>query len=217
MLKINTMKLFKILNKNFKTLASSKLILKEMEQIVSFAKFKKGVTILKETSYVQVIPLVVSGVIKVFKEEENGNEVLLYYIKPGESCIMSIMAAEKNVPVNIRAEIEEDAELLLIPKDKLWNLRKNFPNWNLFVYELFNNKFEEVIDMVKILTFSNKEKRLLEYLHKKAVLNNSDTIYKSHQEIANELGSSREVISRLLKKLENDKKVQLQQRKIKIL
>ncbi len=96
-------------------------------------------------------------------------------------------------------------------------MRKNFPNWNLFVYELFNNKFEEVIDMVKILTSNNKEKRLMEYLHKKTVLNNSDTVYKSHQEIANEIGSSREVTSILLKKLENDKKVRLQQRKIKIL
>jgi CRP/FNR family transcriptional regulator len=130
---------------------------------------------------------------------------------------MSIMAAEKNLKVNIKAVIEENASIMLIPVEKLYNLRKNFPKWNLFVYELFNEKFDEVVEMVKILTFSNKEKRLLDFLIKKAALNNSNIVSKSHQEIANELGSSREVISRLLKKLEKEGKIELSQRQIKIL
>ncbi len=87
----------------------------------------------------------------------------------------------------------------------------------MFVYELFNEKFEEVIDMIKILTFSNKEKRLEEYLLKEASIKNTTEIQHSHLEIAKELGSSREVISRLLKKLENDGKIELSQRRIKIL
>jgi CRP/FNR family transcriptional regulator len=155
--------------------------------------------------------------VKVYKEEENGNEVLLYYIEPGESCIMSIISAQKNSKINVKGVVEEDAQLVLIPIEKYASIAKNFPKWNTFVYELFNSKFDEVIEMIKILTFSNKEKRLEDYLRRKATLNKTNIIFKSHQEIANELGSSREVISRLLKKLEKEGKITLSQRQIKIL
>jgi CRP/FNR family transcriptional regulator len=211
------MELIQTLQKQFKTLSSSIQLLQEIEKVALIKNFTKETIILKEDSYVQFIPLVVKGLVKVYKEEENGNEVLLYYIKPGESCIMSIIAAEKNIPINVKGVVEDDAEIILIPIDKLNLIKKNHPKWNTYVYELFNEKFEEVIEMVKILTFSNKQKRLEEYLKTKAKLNNSDTILKSHQQIANELGSSREVISRLLKKLEKEKKVILHQKQIKIL
>jgi len=201
----------------FPQLASSKALLQEIENISIIKEFDKDTIILKENSYVKVIPLLISGLVKIYKEDESGNEVLLYYVEPGESCIMSIMAGEKNEKVRVKGIIEEDAQLVLIPIDKLTQLRRSFPQWNLFIYELFNEKFEEVIDMIKILTFSNKEKRLEEYLLKEASIKNTAEILQSHQEIANELGSSREVISRLLKKLENDGKIELSQRRIKIL
>jgi len=206
-----------ILKNIFPQLALSKVLLQEIESVSIVQEFNKDTIILKENSYVKVIPLLVSGLVKIYKEDESGNEVLLYYIEPGESCIMSIMSAEKNEKVTVKGIIEEDAMLILIPIAKLTQIRKNFPQWNLFVYELFNEKFEEVIDMIKILTFSNKEKRLEEYLLKEASIKNTTEIKHSHQEIAKELGSSREVISRLLKKLENDGKIELSQRRIKIL
>jgi CRP/FNR family transcriptional regulator len=205
------------IRKHFSTISSSKLLVDTLIDISQLYSFNKGEVILKESSYVQQIPLVVSGIVKVYKEEENGNEVLIYYIKPGESCIMSIVAAEKDVPVNIKAVIEETAQIILIPKNKLSFLRNNFDKWNLFVYSLFNEKFDEVIEMIKILTFSNKEKRLLDYLKRISQLTKSKIVFKSHQEIANELGTSREVISRLLKKTEKDKKIILSQRKIELI
>ena len=211
------MELGQTLKNQFKTLATSLPLIQEIEKVALFKSFSKETVILKENSYVQFIPLVIKGLVKVYKEEENGNEVLLYYIKPGESCIMSIMAAEKNIPINVKGVVEDDAEIMLIPIDKINRIRKNYPKWNSFVYELFNEKFDEVVEMVKILTFSNKQKRLEEYLKTKATLNNSNVIFKSHQQIANELGSSREVISRLLKKLEKEKKVTLHQKQINIL
>ncbi len=206
-----------ILKKAIPQLASSKELLQEIEAISLVKNFAKDTIILKENSYIKVIPLLISGLIKIYKEDESGHEVLLYYIEPGESCIMSIMAAEKNEKITVKGIIEEDAQLVLIPMDKLTQLRKSFPQWNLFVYELFNEKFEQVIEMIRILTFSKKEKRLEEYLLKEATIKNTKEIHHSHQEIANELGSSREVISRLLKKLENDGKIELSQRRIKIL
>jgi len=205
------------LKEHFAILSSSLALIQEIEKIALFDTFSKETVILKEDSYVKFIPLVVSGLVKVYKEEENGNEVLLYYIKPGESCIMSIMAADKNMPINVKGVIENDAEIILIPIDKLIHIKQNHPKWNAFVYELFNEKFDEVIEMIKILTFSNKQKRLEDYLTTKAKLNNSNTVFKSHQQIANELGSSREVISRLLKKLETEGFVSLAQKQIKIL
>jgi CRP/FNR family transcriptional regulator len=205
------------IRKHFSIISSSKLLVDTLIDISQLYSFNKGEIILKENNYVQQIPLVVSGIIKVYKEEENGNEVLIYYIKPGESCIMSIVAAEKDVPVNIKAVIEENAQIILIPKNKLSFLRNNFDKWNLFVYSLFNEKFDEVIEMIKILTFSNKEKRLLDYLNRISQLTKSKIVFKSHQEIANELGTSREVISRLLKKIEKDKKIILSQRKIELI
>jgi CRP/FNR family transcriptional regulator len=211
------MNVTEIIKGNFQQLASSSALTAEINNIGIVHDFEKDNVLLKENSYVKVIPLLISGLIKIYKEEENGNEVLLYYIKPGETCIVSVMAVEKGERVNVKGVVEEDCTVILIPSDKLYNLRKNHPNWNLFVYKQFNDKFDEVIEMVKVLTFSNKEKRLEGFLKRKANLNKSKVIRKSHQEIANELGSSREVISRLLKKLENEGKIELSLRNIKIL
>lgn len=211
------MKVAELIKRDFPLLAVSPLLLLEISKIGVLQTFKKDTILLKEDSYIKVIPLVVSGLIKIYKEEENGNEVLLYYIKPGETCIVSVITAEKNERSNVKGVVEEDVNIILIPKNKLYDLRKKFPDWNLFIYNSFNNKFDEVVDMIKVLTFSNKEKRLYDFLVKKAALKKSNLIQKTHQEIANELGSSREVISRLLKKLEKNKKVSLAQKEIKIL
>jgi len=211
------MKVNEIVKNNFQQLASSSSLTEEIDNIGIIQDFEKDTVLLKENSYVKVIPLVISGLIKIYKEEENGNEVLLYYIKPGETCIVSVMAGEKGEKANVKGVVEEDCTVILIPSDKLYKLRKNHPNWNLFIYKQFNDKFDEVIEMVKVLTFSNKEKRLEDYLIKKANLNSSKVVKKSHKQIANELGSSREVISRLLKKLENEGKIELSLRNIKIL
>ena len=150
-----------------------------------------------------------NGLAKVFKEEENGHEVLLYYIKPGESCVMSVTTMLRNEASKVKAVIEEDSEIVVIPSDKAMAIAKKFPRWNEFIYELFNHKFEELLNVIKILTFSNKDIRLLEYLRKEALLKNSQTIHSTHQHIADDLGSSREVISRLLKKLEQEGWVKL--------
>lgn len=190
----------------------------DIEAISSIANFASGTVILRQGEYVKVIPLLISGLAKVFKEESvNGNEVLLYYIKPGESCVMSVTTLMQNGMSQVKAIIEEDAEVLVIPADKVLLIAKKYPKWNEFVYELFNLKFEELLNVIEILTFSNKDMRLLEYLKKEGRLKNNSTIKTTHQEIAYDLGSSREVISRLLKKLENDGKIKLGQGSIELL
>jgi len=202
----------------FPQFSGSISFLNELEEVSSYVTIKENTVLLKENAYIKQIPIVIEGLVKVYKEEEeNGNEVLLYYIAPGESCILSIVAAEKNEKSKVKAIVEDSAKLLLIPTEKIHQLQIKHPEWNRFVYGLFDEKFYEVINRIKTLTFSTKIKRLYEYLVKETKLKQTNTLHHSHHEIANELGSSREVISRLLKKLENEGKIVLSQRNIKVL
>ncbi len=190
----------------------------ELETICTVHTFETGTVILKQGGYIKVIPLMVSGLAKVFKqEEENGNEVLLYYIKPGETCVMSMMTLLRNDTSKIRAVIEKDSEIVVIPANKAIVIAKKYPVWNDFIYRLFYQKYEELVEVVEILTFSNKDKRLLAYLQKEASLKDSTILHTTHQQIAYDLGSSREVISRLLKKLEHEGVVKLKQGVIELL
>ena len=208
----------KILDQHFPELAKMPELKADIEAISSIASFTSGTVILRQGEYVKVIPLLISGLVKVFKEESvNGNEVLLYYIKPGESCVMSVTTLMQNGMSQVKAIIEEDAEVLVIPADKVLLIAKKYPKWNEFVYELFNLKFEELLNVIEILTFSNKDMRLLEYLKKESRLKGNAVIKSTHQHIADDLGSSREVISRLLKKLENDGNIKLGQGSITLL
>ncbi len=190
----------------------------ELLAICSMHTFEAGTVILKEGSYIKAIPLMISGLAKVFKvEPTQGNEVLLYYIKPGESCVMSVTTLIRNTTSRVKAIIEEDAEVVIIPADEIVKIAKSYPKWNEFIYDLFNLKFEELLNVIEILTFSKKETRLIEYLRKEASVKKSNILHTTHQHIAYDLGSSREVISRLLKKLENEGLLQLRQGIVELL
>ena len=208
----------KVLDRYFPELAKMPELKNDIEAISTIHSFSSGTVILKQGEHVKVIPLVISGLVKVFKEESvNGNEVLLYYIKSGESCVMSMTTLIPNGISQVKAVIEEDAEVLVIPADKALVIARKHPKWNEFVYGLFNSKFEELLNVIEILTFSSKDIRLSEYLRKESQLKKNNKVNKTHQEIAYDLGSSREVISRLLKKMENDGKIKLGQGSIELL
>ena len=190
----------------------------ELISISSIVEIKAGTVILKQGEYVKVIPLLISGLAKVFKEEPvNGNEVLLYYIKPGESCVMSLTTLIRQQTSRVKAVIEEDSSIVIIPADKALQIAKKYPKWNEFIFDLFNLKFDELLNVIEILTFSNKDTRLFEYLKKEARLKNTSTLQTTHQHIADDLGSSREVISRLLKKLEAEGVLKLGQGSVTLL
>ncbi len=207
----------KALDTYFPKLATMPALKEDIIAISNIITLKAGTVILKQGAYVKIIPLLISGLAKVFKEDEGGHEVLVYYIKPGESCVMSITSMTRNETSQVKAIIEEDAEVVVIPADKVMMMAKKYPKWNEFMYDLFNVKFEELLTVIKILTFSNKDIRLLEYLKKEVTLKKNPILHTTHQQIAYELGSSREVISRLLKKLENENSIALKQGSIEVL
>ncbi len=206
-----------ILEQHFPMLATMPELKSDLIDISSIHRFEEGTVILKQGAYIKVIPLLISGLIKIFKEEsENGNEVLLYYIKPGESCVMSVTTLMRKQTSQVKAVIEKEAQILAIPADKILSIAKKYPQWNAFIYDLFNLKFDELLNVIEILTFSNKDTRLLEYLRKEATLKKSPILQTTHQHIAYDLGSSREVISRLLKKLEHNGIIKLGQGTIEL-
>ncbi|MFC4634963.1 Crp/Fnr family transcriptional regulator [Dokdonia ponticola] len=207
----------KALDTYFPKLVTMPALKQDIMAISTMVTLDAGTVILKQGAYVKVIPLLISGLAKVFKEDEDGHEVLLYYIKPGESCVMSVLSMSRNGSSQVKAIIEEKAEIVVIPVDKVMVIAKKYPKWNEFIYDLFNIKFEELLTVIQILTFSNKDIRLLEYLKKEVVLKKNTVLHTTHQQIAIELGSSREVISRLLKKLENEGAIILKQGSIEVL
>jgi len=170
--------------------------------------------LLKTGNYVQAVPLVIHGLIKVSKVEQQDKELLLYYIHPGEMCIMSFSACCSNSASMIEATTLEESTLLLVPSDKLRKWISHYPSFNFYIYDLFNKRYLDLIETINQLIFNKLDERLLIYLQDKARLANQKNISITHQQIAVDMGTAREVISRLLKKLEREKKIKTSRNQI---
>lgn len=178
--------------------------------------YKAGDIILNENAHIRSIPIVVKGVMRVVRVDEDGREILLYYIKAGESCIMSFLGGLHNDTSKIKAEIEEDAEILFLPIEKVKLLIREYPQWLEYIFRLYHKRFEELLEVVNAVAFKKVDERLLLLLDKKVALNNNKTVFITHEQLANELGTARVVVSRLLKQLEDHGKVKLGRNKIVI-
>ncbi|WP_288244356.1 Crp/Fnr family transcriptional regulator [uncultured Chryseobacterium sp.] len=179
--------------------------------------YQEGDIILDENSSIRSIPIVMKGIMKVIRTEEDGREILLYYIKAGESCIMSFLGGMHNEKSIVKAEVEEDTEILFLPVDKVSLFIKEYPEWLDYIFRLYHKRFEELLDIINAIAFKKVDERLLNLLHKKSEILNSKTIVITHEQLANELGTARVVVSRLLKQLEDTGKLQLGRNKITIL
>lgn len=176
----------------------------------------KSVEILREEQYIKVLPIVLEGVVKVYSRFDD-KELLLYYIEPGQSCVMTFYAALKNAPSKVFATTEEDSRLLLIPVQHLPKWLKEFPDFNELFYNQFNQRYSELLDTIGHLLLDKMDKRIYDHLKKKVTVTNTSTIKMSHSQIANELGTAREVVSRILKKLELDGKIEQNAGELKII
>jgi CRP/FNR family transcriptional regulator len=192
-------------------------LLEKLKKEGTIKTFAPDTVIIDEHDYIKFIPIVLRGSIKVFKLDEEGREMLLYYIKPGESCVMSFLGATCNGTSKIKAVVEEEAEVLVLPVYKATELVRENPQWTQFIFELYNRRFEELLSVVNAIAFQKVDVRLWELLKTKVKLLRTDELNMTHQQVADELGTAREVVSRLLKQLERDKKILLGRNKIRIL
>ncbi|WP_313717396.1 Crp/Fnr family transcriptional regulator [Kaistella carnis] len=192
-------------------------LVKEIEDSGNLKHFEAGETIVNMDSYIKHIPVVISGSIKVIRTEEDGREILLYYLTPGESCIVSILAGMKNETSKIKAIVEEDADIMLIPAYKAKEWVKKYPDWTEFIFDLCQKRFEELLDVVNSVAFQKIDTRLLHLIKQKTQLYNSKEISVTHQQLADELGITREATSRVLKQMEKDHLLILSRNKIELL
>ncbi|MBZ4191647.1 Crp/Fnr family transcriptional regulator [Niabella beijingensis] len=176
--------------------------------------YKAGSIILNENASVRSIPIVTKGMLKVIRTEEDGREILLYYIKAGESCIMSFLGGLHNETSKVKAEADDDVEILFLPIEKVSLFIKEYPQWLDYIFRLYHKRFEELLEIVNAIAFKKVDERLLSLLQKKKVLTGNKTLNITHEQLANELGTARVVVSRLLKQLEENKMVQLGRNKI---
>lgn len=181
----------------------------EMTTAGQWHTFPEGMQILRAGQYVKVIPLVTEGLIKVYTRHED-KELLLYYIRPYESCIMSFAASLRNEPGHVYAETEEETTALLLPVDSVIKWTRQYPDVNLLFFQQYNQRYSELLTTIHHLLYNKLDVRLAAYLQEKVRLTGRNPIRISHRQIAAELGTAREVVSRVMKKLENDGKVRQQ-------
>jgi CRP/FNR family transcriptional regulator, anaerobic regulatory protein len=191
-----------------------------MEELTANAKYvhlQAGETILKVGQIIRQIPIVLEGSVKVSRLDEEGRELLLYYVNPNESCAMSLTCCMDRQTSEIKAVTEIETDAILIPHKLMESWMDKYTSWKSFVMKTIRLRFNEMLHTIDQIAFQNLDTRLVQYLKEKSKINQSKLINLSHQQIADDLATSRVVISRLLKKLENDKKLLLYRHQIKLL
>ncbi len=169
--------------------------------------YKEGSTLMDIGQVLTHMPLVISGSVKVMKEDKEGNELLLYYLEYGDTCAVTMNCCTKPSKSAIKAITESNAEILFIPIEKMEEWMVKYKTWRGFVLDSYNIRMNEMLDAIDNLAFNNMEERLYKYLRDKVMITKESKIHITHFQIAGELNSSRVVISRLMKKLENERLV----------
>lgn len=202
--------------KSLKVLQDTKLI-EELKSFSQVMHMPPDAVVLQDRDFIRFLPFLLEGTIKVIGNDENGNEILLYYLHPGETCIMSVLGSLNNERSKVKAVVEEEAEILFIPVEKSKYLVSQYPAWSEFIFRLYHKRFEELLGVVNNIAFKRIDERLLEFLKNKSNLTGSNEIKITHQQIADELGTAREVVSRLLKQMEKESFLRLGRNKITLL
>ncbi|XLS30723.1 Crp/Fnr family transcriptional regulator [Flavobacteriaceae bacterium M23B6Z8] len=192
-------------------------LLQEINQTGTFKEVPEGFKLIEIGEYIRSMPLLVSGAIKVLREDNDGDELLLYFLESGETCAMTLNCCMGQTQSEIRAIAETDTKLIMVPVQKMDEWMMNYRSWRTFVLQSYHDRLNEMLETIDGIAFMKMDERLLRYLKEKSRVNNSNHIYSTHQEIAYDLHTSRVVVSRLLKTLEKRGKIELHRNHIKIL
>ena len=200
---------------NFSFLFEDSLI-NELNDIGKIKKVSQGEYLMDIGQEMTFMPLLISGAIKVFRTDEEGDEYILYFIEGGDTCAMTLNCCMRGAKSEIKAVAEVDTMLLLVPISKMEDWL-HYKSWRIFVFGSYNNRMKEMLEAIDSLAFMNMNERVLKYLKDKVVINKDEILTTTHNIISDELNTSRVVISRILKKLEKDGELQLLRNQIKIL
>ncbi len=179
--------------------------------------FRAGDVIMRTGQYIKSTALVLEGQIKIYRENQDGGEFLMYYLGPGQACAVSMICAIQSQTSEIMAIAEEDTEVLMIPVQMMDELMNKYKSWYQFVIQTYRGRFDELLSVVDNIAFHNMDERLEFYLKRHASKSGKKIMEVSHQQIADDLNSSREVISRLLKKMEQRNLVKLHRNMIELI
>ena len=197
-------------------LLESKLI-DEIILVGNVKHFKDGDVIMDYGKNLKFMPLILTGTVRVMRKDEEGREILLYYLSSNESGAMSYACCMEAKKSEIKAIAEDNVDLIAIPHEKLDEWLVKYPSWKSYIFNSFTQRFNELLKSLESIAFNKLDERLVKYLKNKTKVSGKSSIKLSHNQIAEEIGTSRVVVSRLLKQLENDKKLVLYRNEIKLL
>ncbi|WP_397363033.1 Crp/Fnr family transcriptional regulator [Olleya sp. R77988] len=192
-------------------------LLQEINNVGTYKDIPEGFKLIEIGDYIKSMPLLVSGAIKILREDEDGDELVLYFIEQGDTCAMTLSCCLGNSKSEIRAIAETDAKLIMVPISKMEEWLGKYKTWQQFVLQSYHNRMTELLEAIDTIAFLKMDERLFKYLKDKAMVNHNEVIHVTHQEIARDLHTSRVVISRLLKTLEIDGKIELHRNNIKVI
>ncbi|MEM1002445.1 MAG: Crp/Fnr family transcriptional regulator [Bacteroidota bacterium] len=189
----------------------------EMSLVGKLQSFRKNDIIIDVGQELAFVPLLLSGNIKVMREDDNGHDLLLYVLESGDTCAMSLTCCMSKSVSKIRAVADSDTQLVMIPIDKMTDWFNNNNSWRMFILQSYQVRFNEMLETIDTLAFLKMDERLYKYLTDQVKLSSSEVLNITHQNIAEDLNTSRVVISRLLKQLEKDGRITLGRNKITVL
>jgi CRP/FNR family transcriptional regulator len=188
----------------------------ELAEHGKLLSFNKGDVIVRDGQYVKFLPIVIKGAIRVYQQKED-REILLYYVKAEETCTMSLAAAYFNNKSTSHGVVTEPTEVLIFPADLIDRWQLKYPSWNKYVMHMFRKRYDELINSFEGIVFEHIDTRVWEYLKSKGAISDDHSVNLSHQQLAAELGTTRVVISRILKDYERQKKIKLHRGRIELL
>ena len=189
-------------------------LIDEIFECAMLRAVKSGDVLIEIGDKIEFMPLLIDGAIKVLREDENGDDLLLYFLEKGDTCAMSMTCCMGRTKSAIRAEAELDSRIVMIPVTKMSEWISDFQEWKAFVFDSYNNRLNEMIASIDSLAFMNMNERIHKYLKDKVTVNKELELFVTHQEIANDLHTSRVVVSRILKRLEKEEKIAMYRNKI---
>lgn len=192
-------------------------LLQEINDIAVLRTVEAGGELIRTGQYLSAMPLLVDGVIKVMREDEDGFELMLYYLEKGETCAMTLSCCTGSAASEIRAIAETESTLLMIPIEKMEEWLGKYKTWRNFIFDSYHERLMEVMATIDSIAFKKMDERLIDYLKKKSKYYNDSEIKVTHQDIAFDLHTSRVVVSRLLKQLEKTNRIKLNRNSIKLI